>query len=150
VVDIAGQAFGGYENGNLVRWGPVSTGRKSSPTPSGLFHLNWRSPGRHSTINEEWYLRWSFNFANKEGISLHQYDLPGYPASHQCIRLLEADARWLYHWGEEWTLGKKPWQVLKPGTALLILNHYNYGSPPLWHSSEWLTQGIQLPETPIR
>lgn len=149
IVDIPGQAFGGYENGNLVRWGPVSTGKKNTPTPSGLFHLNWRSPGRHSTVNEEWYMPWYFNFDNKQGLSLHQYDLPGYPASHQCIRLLEADARWLFNWGEQWALDKKGWNVLKPGTALLILNHYEYGSPPLWQSLEWLARGIRLPETLI-
>jgi hypothetical protein len=147
VVDIQGQAFGGYESGDLIRWGPVSTGRKSNPTPSGFFHLNWRSPGRHSTVNREWYMPWYFNFSNKQGISLHQYDMPGYPSSHECIRLLETDARWLYDWGEEWTLGKKHWQVLKPGTVLLILNHYDYSSPPLWLSREWLARGIRLPET---
>jgi len=146
VVDIQGQAFGGYEYGKLIRWGPVSTGRKSRPTLPGLFHLNWRSPGRHSTVNREWYMRWYFNFDNKMGVSLHQYDLPGYPASHECMRLLEADARWLYDWGEEWKLGEKKWEVLKQGTPLLILNHYNYGSQPLWQSQEWLAHGIHLPE----
>jgi len=149
VVDIPSQAFGGYEYGKLIRWGPISSGRKSSPTPPGLFHLNWRSPGRHSTVNPEWYMRWYFNFDNKGGASLHQYELPGYPASHECIRLLEADARWLYGWGEEWRLDEKGWKVLKPGTPVMILNHYSYGSKPLWHSQEWLTHGIGLPKSPV-
>ena len=39
------QAFAAYEDGRLARWGPVSTGAAGSPTPGGLFHLNWRSPG---------------------------------------------------------------------------------------------------------
>lgn len=150
VVDVSAQAFGAYENGSLVRWGPVSTGRKKSPTPAGLFHLTWRSRARHSTVDREWYMQWYFNFDNKAGLSLHQYDLPGYPASHECIRLLESDARWVYDWGEEWILGKKPWQVLKLGTPLLILNQYAYGSkPPLWRSKEWLAKGVQLPDAPI-
>ncbi len=150
VVDVSAQAFGAYENGSLVRWGPVSTGRKKRPTPAGLFHLTWRSRARHSTVDRDWYMQWYFNFDSKGGLSLHQYDLPGYPASHECIRLLESDARWVYDWGEEWTLGKKPWQVLKLGTPLLILNQYAYGSkPPLWRSQEWLAKGIQLPDAPI-
>ena len=33
-------AYGAYEKGKLVRWGPVSTGRKTALTPSGLFHMN--------------------------------------------------------------------------------------------------------------
>jgi hypothetical protein len=31
VVDQPAQAFGAYERGRLVRWGPVSTGRKEKP-----------------------------------------------------------------------------------------------------------------------
>jgi hypothetical protein len=37
------QAFAAYEFGNLVRWGPTSLGKKSTPTPAGLFHTNWKS-----------------------------------------------------------------------------------------------------------
>lgn len=39
VVDQCFQAFGAYENGQLVRWGPVSTGRRETPTPEGTFAL---------------------------------------------------------------------------------------------------------------
>src|SRR5262245_11279730 len=28
------QAFGGYEHGRLVRWGPTSTGKRETPTPA--------------------------------------------------------------------------------------------------------------------
>jgi hypothetical protein len=51
IVDQPWQSFGAYEWGRLKRWGPVSSGRQVSPTPRGLFHLNWRSSGRHSTVN---------------------------------------------------------------------------------------------------
>lgn len=40
IVHQQGQVFGAYENGKLVRWGPVSSGGKRRPTPSGYFHLN--------------------------------------------------------------------------------------------------------------
>ena len=36
------QVFAAYEFGTLVRWGPVSSGRKETPTPSGAFNLTWR------------------------------------------------------------------------------------------------------------
>ena len=52
------QVFGAYEKGKLIRWGPVSSGRKTAPTPSGLFHMNWKSKGRHSTVNPSWFMRW--------------------------------------------------------------------------------------------
>jgi hypothetical protein len=56
------QAFGAYERGHLVRWGPVSTGRKETPTPEGAFNLTWRARSRRSTDNEDWLLEWYFNF----------------------------------------------------------------------------------------
>lgn len=148
VVDQPAQAFGAYENGRLLRWGPVSTGRKEMRTPSGLFHLNWKAKTRRSTVDSLWVLPWYFNFHSKEGLSLHQYELPGRPASHACVRLLEIDARWIYEWGEEWRLGSQPWIIERPGTPLLILGRCDYEAPPLWRSTEWLRTGIVLPAHP--
>ncbi len=149
VIHHPSQAFGAYGYGRLVRWGPVSSGRKSLPTPSGLFHLNWKSEGRSSTIDPDWYMPWYFNFENRRGLSLHQYVLPGYPASHACERLLEPDAIWIFHWGEGWTLASNGWEVLETGTPLLIIGQYDHGSPPPWMSPEWAAEGITLPEDPV-
>jgi hypothetical protein len=143
------QVFGAYESGRLVRWGPVSTGRRSRLTPVGLFHLNWRSPGRHSTVDPEWYMRWYFNFDNKRGLSLHEYELPGYAASHACVRLLARDARWLFDWGEEWQLSEDGHTVIKPGTPLLIVGTFAFGEEPPWMVPERLAQRIELPTQPV-
>jgi hypothetical protein len=148
VVDQAAQAFAGYERGELVRWGPVNSGRQSLQTPAGLFHLNWRSPGRHSTVNRAWYMPWYFNFHNTRGLSFHQYALPGGPASHACIRMLERDARWLYEWGEGWALDARGWRIEDSGTPALILNCYDFNRPPPWRSLEWLAHGVELPSDP--
>ena len=148
IVDLAGQVFGGYEKGLLVRWGPVSSGSVDNPTPKGFYHLNWKSKGRHSTDNPEWYMRWYYNFANAEGRAFHAYALPGYPASHTCIRLLLRDAQWLFDWGEPWNLLPNGWIILKPGTPVVILGQYRFGEPPPWQSLEWLAQGFRLPVDP--
>jgi hypothetical protein len=134
IIDQPVQAFGAYEHGQLVRWGPVSSGRKAAPTPSGLFHLNWKAKGRHSTVNPKWYLPWYFNFDNDRGLSMHAYSLPGYPASHGCIRMLERDAKWIYDWGQGWQLDSKGWTVQKYGTPVLILGQYHFGQPRSWNS----------------
>jgi hypothetical protein len=149
VVHHPGQAFAAYENGRLVRWGPVSSGRKATPTPSGLFHLNWKSKGRQSSDDPDWYLPWYFNFENKRGFSFHQFQLPGYPASHACERLLEPDAVWLYEWGEPWTLDERGWEVLETGTPVLIIGQYGFGFPAPWMSPEWAAKGIDLPHEPV-
>ena len=132
VVHQPAQAFAAYESGRIVRWGPVSTGRKETRTPSGPFNLTWRSKGRHSTDNAAWFLPWYFNFHNERGVSFHQFDLPGYPASHACVRLLERDAQWLYGWGEQWTLDAAGRQILTAGTPVFIVGEYVYDAPPPW------------------
>ena len=148
VVDQAAQAFAAYEQGRLLRWGPVSSGRGGYPTPSGLFHLNWRSRGRHSSVNPQWYMEWYFNFDNVRGLALHSYTLPGYPASHACVRLLERDAISIYEWGDGWTLGRRG-QVLERGTPLLIVGRYAFDAQPPWRSLEHLVRGIDLPDDPL-
>ena len=144
IVHQQGQVFGAYENGKLVRWGPVSSGGKRRPTPSGYFHLNWKSKGRTSTVNGAWFLPWAFNFINKDGISFHHYELPGYPASHGCVRLLECDAKWLYRWGEEWQLDARGWTIESPGTAVWIVGAYDYAGRRPWLEQEYLAYGGRI------
>ena len=139
------QAFGAYENGRLVRWGPVSTGRKETPTPDGSYNLTWRARSRRSTDNADWLLEWYFNFVNERGVSFHLFDLPGYPASHACVRLLLRDAQWLYAWGQQWTLSEDRRQVTTPGTPVVILEPYPFGAAPAWLSLDSLTTPIMLP-----
>ena len=145
VVDLFAQAFAGYERGVLVRWGPVSSGRDRGATPNGLFYLTWRSRGHRSTVNPEWFMEWYFNFDNIAGLSLHEYELPGRPASHGCVRLLERDARWLYAWGDGWTL-RENGEVATHGTPLLILNEYPFDSSPPWRDLTFVAAGVRLPE----
>lgn len=132
IVSARVQAFGAYEHGTLVRWGPTSTGRKETPTPAALYHTNWRSRLRRSTDNAQWLLPWLVNFENARGISFHQFDLPGYPASHACVRLLEDDARWIYDWAEFWMLSEDRRTIVAYGTPVVVFGEYAYDAPPPW------------------
>lgn len=146
VVDQQAQAFAAYADGGLVRWGAVSTGRKDTPTPVGTFHLTWKAKERRSTDNAEWLLRWYFNFVNARGVSFHEFELPGYPASHACVRLLPRDAEWLYRWGDQWVLDDTGANVLTPGTTVIVRG--TYSTPPPWTSLDWLAKPIALPPAP--
>jgi hypothetical protein len=93
------QYFGAYENGTLVFWGPISSGKKKCETPKGSFDISVKY--RH-------YRSVQFGskmpFAMKlstTGKFLHQELLPGYPASHGCIRLLRTDAEKLFIWAQK-------------------------------------------------
>ena len=141
------QVFGAYESGRLVRWGPISSGRKETPTPAGAYHLTWRSRKRTSTDNDAWVLEWYFNFINSRGISFHQFDLPGYAASHACVRMLQRDAEWLYRWGTQWTLSPDRQKVEVPGTPVLVIGEFGHGSPGPWLSAGALSTPLTLPDT---
>ncbi len=125
------QAFGAYENGKLVYWGPTSMGAKIHPTPVGLDFANWKGRTIISTVNPKWKLNWNFNIANKDGVGWHEYDLPGYPASHSCLRLLATQAKWLYDWGQQWILDKKG-QLLAHGTPTVVFGEYPWGKRRPW------------------
>jgi len=138
------QAFGAYESGELVHWGPVSTGAEKSRTPNGAFFLNWRSTGHRSTVNQDWFLRWYFNFHNDRGHSFHQYQLPGVPASHGCVRLLSRDAQWIYEWGEEWELDERGWNIETQGSPVVLVGEYDFQNSPPWREPSLVESGFEL------
>ncbi len=126
------QAFGAYERGRLVYWGPASTGKAKTPTPNGLYFTNWKRKQTVSTDNDEWLLKWYFNFDNERGISFHEYELPGYPASHACVRLMSADAEWLYSFARQWTLARDGRSVEAYGTPVEVFGKYDYRHARPW------------------
>lgn len=143
-VDLAAQVFGAYESGRLVRWGPVSSGDRRHRTPPGTYHLNWRARVHVSTENPTWVMPWYFNFASGRGLALHQYALPGKPASHGCVRMLAVDASWLYLWGDGWTLAEGTNEVAQSGTLVLLVGRYDFASPQPWLQPEWWSNSVPL------
>lgn len=126
------QEFGAYEYGTLVRFGGLSSGKKSTPTANKLYHANWKGKEVISTVDDGWILKWNVNIANQDGIGIHEYELPGYPASHSCVRLSAVDAEWFYNWIDQWTLSDDGQSVVAPGTPVLIFGDYPFGQTAPW------------------
>ena len=124
------EAFAAYDHGALVRWGPISLGKRKTPTPTGLYHTNWKSPEKRSTVKEEWIMKWYYNLDDKMGVSMHQYNMPGYPASHACVRLTEQDAMWFYDWAEPNKVEHK--KTIAKGTPVIIFGQYEFGAHKPW------------------
>ncbi|WBL26817.1 L,D-transpeptidase [Zunongwangia sp. HGR-M22] len=124
------QAFGLYESGNLIKWGPVSSGKKSTPTPNGLHYGNYKAKRKVSSVNKDWILPYYFNFMNFEGVGTHQYSLPGYPASHACVRLYMDDANFIYDWANMWTLEGN--RIKANGTPFIVFSAYDYKAKKPW------------------
>ncbi len=125
------QSFAAYENGEMIYTGATNMGRKNDPTPTGLFFTNWKAEKTTSTFNDEWELKWNFNIANKLGVGWHEYEMPGYPASHSCLRLMEEDAKYLYTWADQWVLNKKD-EVEVQGTPVIVFGSYDFNGPKPW------------------
>ncbi|MBQ0153057.1 MAG: L,D-transpeptidase [Chryseobacterium sp.] len=126
------QAYGVYSNGSLVKWGPTSMGKKASQTTRGLTFANWKKKLSTSTVSSEWKLPYNFNIHNIGGIGWHQYDLPGYPASHSCLRLLMNDAKWLYNYADTWVLNPGGVTTKAKGTAVMVFGDYKFGGRKPW------------------
>lgn len=121
-----------YENGKLIKWGPVSSGKKSTPTPNGLHYGNYKAREKVSTVDDAWLLPFYFNFMNFEGVGVHQYELPGYPASHACVRLDMADAKYIYDWAQQWELTSNGKYIHKNGTPFMVYGEYDYDATAPW------------------
>lgn len=129
VIDKGVQAWAAYEDGRLERWGVVNTGAPGTRTLAGRYNFNWQVPERVSSESppgEEWLMRWVFNFHHERGFHIHQYTMPtGAPASHGCVRLIAADAKWIYDWADPWTTtageGALGGDIIEQGTTVLIL-----------------------------
>lgn len=95
VVNISTQRLIAYRNGVPIAVSTVSTGRQGHRTPTGVFTILQKRQEHYSSIYNNapmpymQRLTWG-------GIALHGGDLPGYPASHGCIRLPHDFARRLF------------------------------------------------------
>lgn len=118
-VDQEYQIFVAYYNGEMVKWGAVNSGKKSTPTPEGLYFANWRHPRKISSVDPSWILKYNVNIEYQEGIGFHQYAMPGYPASHSCIRMFEENAIWLYNWVDLWKVAPG-FVILNRGTPVIV------------------------------
>jgi len=118
IVSTAKQRVTVYANGTLVGRAPVSTGMPDHPTPMGIFTVisksRWHVSNIYSGAPMPYMQRITWS-----GIALHAGKLPGYPASHGCIRLPEYFATRL------WALSKIGARVIvaRDEVALVAIAH---------------------------
>jgi lipoprotein-anchoring transpeptidase ErfK/SrfK len=95
VVSLPQQKAFVFREGALLASAPVSTGRPGHPTPVGTFHILQKQVHHRSNIYSNAPMPYMQRLTTY-GIALHAGQLPGYPASHGCIRLPWGFAKKLY------------------------------------------------------
>ncbi|WP_407112534.1 L,D-transpeptidase family protein [Bradyrhizobium sp. LMG 9283] len=97
VVSIDRQKVTVYDSNGVFAESPVSTGMKGHSTPMGVFSVIQKHKFHHSNIYSGapmpymQRITWS-------GVAMHAGVLPGYPASHGCIRMPMAFAMKMWNW----------------------------------------------------
>ena len=95
IVNLNVQRANVYRNGVLIGVSTISSGKKGHETPTGIFTVLQKRVDHKSNIYDSapmpymQRLTWT-------GIALHAGHLPGYPASHGCVRMPLAFAKLLY------------------------------------------------------
>ena len=86
IVSLHSQRITVYDANGWILRAPVSSGQRGRETPAGIFSVIQKDADHHSNLYDDAYMphmqriTWS-------GIALHGGSLPGYPASHGCVRL---------------------------------------------------------------
>ena len=91
VVSIGQQKVDVYRGTTLVTTSAVSTGTSAHPTFIGAFSIMQKARWHHSNIYSNAPMPW-MNRLTWSGTAMHAGIVPGYPASHGCIRLTYAFA----------------------------------------------------------
>lgn len=144
-------AYACYEYGKLTRFAACNTGKETTPSYPGRYALSWRERVHRSSIDSNWVMPFTWNFHTEAGSAFHQFEMPGRPASHSCIRQFAEDAEWLFNWGKgirRDTTGKF---IPMSGTPVVIIDHFDFGSK----SKSWLNLSsnkdsvLKLPPDPM-
>ena len=86
IVSLRNQLITVYDATGWILRAPVSSGQRERETPAGIFSVIQKDADHHSNLYDDAFmphmqrLTWS-------GIALHGGPLPGYPASHGCVRM---------------------------------------------------------------
>ena len=86
IVSIKSQKVTFYDADGWILRAPVSTGTKGRETPAGVFAVLQKDKDHHSSLYDDASMP-NMQRITWNGIALHGGPLPGYAASHGCVRM---------------------------------------------------------------
>src|SRR5262249_44683636 len=123
VVSIGGQHVTLYANGQRIEQARVSTGTPGHPTPLGVFSViekdRWHRSNLYGAAPMFYMHRLTWS-----GVAMHEGVLPGFAASHGCIRMPTGFVSRL-------------WQISKLGVRVVVARNdpapYEFDHPKLFN-----------------
>jgi hypothetical protein len=86
IVSLRNQRITVYDANGWILRAPVSSGQRDRETPAGIFAVIQKDAEHHSNLYDDAYMP-NMQRITWSGIALHGGPLPGYPASHGCVRM---------------------------------------------------------------
>ena len=123
IVSLPRQRVHVYRNGVRIAVSTCSSGKPGHETPTGVFVILEKDRDHHSSTYDNAPMP-NMNRLTWSGIALHAGNLPGYPASHGCIRLPTAFSEKLFgvtHLGTPVIIAGAPGdasELIDPGLVL--------------------------------
>jgi len=128
IVSLPQQRVHVYRNGIRIAVSTCSSGREGHETPTGVFVILQKDKYHKSSTYDDAPMP-NMNRLTWSGIALHAGNLPGYPASHGCVRLpmaFSADLFSITHLGTPVIIAgaSDPQDLTHPG---MVLDGYEAG-----------------------
>jgi lipoprotein-anchoring transpeptidase ErfK/SrfK len=96
VISLEEQRLFAFHDNQVIAWSNISTGKTGHDTPTGTFKVTQKHidhfSNKYNNAPMPYFMR-----LTDDGVGLHAGNLPGYAASHGCIRLPYAMAQELYY-----------------------------------------------------
>jgi len=148
VISNEWQSYACYEYGKLVRFAATNTGEERKPTFPGRYAVNWKQRLRLSSLDSTWVLPFTVNIHQYAGSAMHQFDMPGRPVSHSCVRQFLEDAEWIYNWVKVAQLDSNRRIIPFTGTPVIIHGLFDFSRK---RGGPWLDlkdNSIQIADLP--
>jgi hypothetical protein len=126
IVSIKSQRVTFYDAEGWILRAPVSTGTTGRETPAGVFAVVEKDKDHHSTMYDDAWMP-NMQRITWNGIALHGGPLPGYAASHGCVRMPYGFAEKLF---DRTRIGMRV--IISPNDAAPV----DFTHPALFHPSE--------------
>ena len=118
VVSLPEQRAHVYRNGTRIGVSTISSGKAGHETPTGVFPILQKREEHYSNLYDNAPMPYMQRLT-WDGIALHAGRIPGYPASHGCIRLPKAFA-------------KKLFAATERGVTVVVADEASHGPAVVW------------------